>query len=32
MMYEKKDQNKEEENPYSFTKAARESKRIEQDL
>jgi len=25
MMNEKKDQNKEEENPYSFTEAARES-------
>jgi hypothetical protein len=31
-MYETKDQNKEEENPDSFTKAAREGKRIEQDL
>jgi len=32
MMNEKKDQNKEEENPYSFAKAAREGKRINQDL
>jgi len=31
-MNEKKDQNKEKENPYSFTEAAREGKRIEQDL
>jgi len=32
MMCEKKDQNKEEENPRSFTKAAREDKRVEQNL